>query len=269
MIFVNGIRIEPTIFPDGTSQVWKLPEELFFAQSVKVDWRFESEREIVDLYSLSELIRGRWTLYVPYLPYARQDKGVNNATTFNLRAFARLINPLEFDQVTAVDVHNPKETTRLIQNFKNIELRDWHLQVMNIVRPTCVVFPDIGAFERYEYLKPESRFVFHKTRDPLTGEITGHDYSYKDCMRIGVSGKDPSIFISRDDRFLIIDDLCDGGATFLSIAKALRKIHEHVPITLCVTHGVFSKGREHLMKQNIDLITTDSLPKNFRKGFKV
>ena len=40
---------------------------------------------------------------------------------------------------------------------------------------------------------------------------------------------------------IISDDICDGGMTFIGIAKALRALNcEH--IVLYVTHGIFSKG---------------------------
>ena len=46
MIKVQGHRIEPTIFPDETTQVWKLPAEVLSAATVHVDWRFEHEAEL-------------------------------------------------------------------------------------------------------------------------------------------------------------------------------------------------------------------------------
>ncbi len=48
--------LKPTIFPDKTSQVWQLPEELINCGDVSVTWNFEEEREIIDLISLSNLV---------------------------------------------------------------------------------------------------------------------------------------------------------------------------------------------------------------------
>lgn len=45
---------------------------------------------------------------------------------------------------------------------------------------------------------------------------------------------------------VITDDICDGGATFIGIAKELRRLNCH-KVVLYVTHGIFSKGIEVLM----------------------
>ena len=65
-----------------------------------------------------------------------------------------------------------------------------------------------------------------KIRSTDTGEITG-TVVYSE--HIG----------SKD--FLIADDICDGGRTFIELAKVLRPLTDG-KIYLYVTHGIFSKG---------------------------
>jgi ribose-phosphate pyrophosphokinase len=249
--------LESTIFPDGTSQVWKLPEFVTQSTSITVDWRFESEREIIDLLSLRMLLANRhMSLRIPYLPYGRQDKGVSNSTTFNLLVFADLINSMNFDKVFSVDAHNPDRTRQLIDNFVNINVIDFQKEVYEHTNPEYVVFPDAGARARYQPLR--TTIVCEKTRDQLTGEITGH--------KISEGTWAPHYKASR---FLIVDDLCDGGATFISVAKMLREIYPNAWVGLCVTHGIFSRGLEHLLTNGInEVYTTNSLIKN-KKGYKV
>ena len=253
--------LKPTIFPDGTSQVWKLPEYVVRSSSVNVDWRFENEREIVDLLSLSKLLNNQLnTLHVPYLPYARQDKEVSNASTFNLEVFADLINSLKLSHVTSVDVHNPTKTENLIDNLVNIKVDDFHYEVVKATRPDYLVFPDAGAHDRYRGSIVDINLpsiVCDKTRDQLTGQITGHKIVHQDGS------------LTSAKRFLIVDDLCDGGATFISVARMLRDVNPDVKVYLCVTHGLFSKGRDTLLANGIDgVYTTDSLTKN-EDGYKV
>ena len=45
---------------------------------------------------------------------------------------------------------------------------------------------------------------------------------------------------------LVLDDICDGGRTFIELAKATSGIQ--FDLQLAVTHGIFSKGREELNK---------------------
>ena len=42
-----------------------------------------------------------------------------------------------------------------------------------------------------------------------------------------------------------IDDICDGGQTFISLAQSLKK-QGAAEIFLYVTHGIFSKGLDQL-----------------------
>lgn len=61
-----------------------------------------------------------------------------------------------------------------------------------------------------------------------------------------------SLLTTNTTRFWIVDDLCDGGRTFIEAAKVLN---QHYPIQsvfggliLYCTHGIFSQGREKLRK---------------------
>lgn len=258
----NGeIVVKPTIFPDKTSQVWKLPEEILSSKEYLITWNFEEEREIIDLYSLCNLLPAfsQVLLHLPYLPYGRQDKLVVNDRTFNLTVFADLINALKFDQVTTVDAHNPARFERLFHQSQNIAPYHFQLKAVEQFQPTFFVFPDKGAMERYEssfITNPNTRIYFEKVRDQLTGNITGLTmYSNK-------------LFYTCD-RLLIIDDICDGGATFIGVAKELRKLVPEVKIGLFVTHGIFSRGKQHLLDNGVDEIyTTNSILAN-KEGYKV
>jgi len=56
MIYLNGQPIEVTIFPDKTSQVWKIPEH-FFSYKNEITWEFESESEFIHLAQLVALLK--------------------------------------------------------------------------------------------------------------------------------------------------------------------------------------------------------------------
>lgn len=253
MITANGHKIEPTRFPDGTSQVWKLPEEILKAERIRVDWRFEREDEFFSLMQLRALLPNTpFNLHVPYLPFARQDKDIANDATFALHPFTDMLNWLRCDEVTAVDAHNPSATKYLLNNFRNIEIPEVHEEILKVVNPDLVVFPDAGAVTRYPYLRKNPYIVFEKDRDQQTGTIRGHALTQAGNPEKLVDGA----------KLLIIDDLCDGGATFLSIAKAVNAQFKDVKFGLFVTHGLFSKGRKILEDAGFKLYTTNSLPRN-------
>lgn len=255
MITANKIKIEPTIFSDGTSQVWKLPEELVDAWEVNIVWHFESEAEIMHLLSLRRLLyTNPMTLHMPFLPYARQDKKVSNTSTFNLEIFADLLNGMRFSEVTAVDTHNYIAAGQLIKNFRDIEPDDFHKRVISEVKPKCIVFPDHGASERYGF--PEFPVVvMDKHRDGKTGNILRLKLERGTSL---VKGK-----------VLIVDDICDGGLTFIMAARALKEINPNIEIHLAVTHGIFSKGLKPLIDEEIIVHCYNSLNKSFTGAYNV
>src|SRR5579871_1665760 len=253
MIKVLNHKIEPTIFPDDTTQVWKLPSEILSASEIKIDWRFENEAELLWLAQVKMLLQNArsFSLHVPYLPYARQDKEVSNDLTFALHSFAALLNGIGFDTVTAVDVHNPAVTKALVKNFRNIPVDEIHKDLAEKLNADFLIFPDAGALERYLYARRRRHIVFEKERDQATGKITGHRLVPELSATEDLNGK----------RLLIVDDICDGGATFISIAKAIAAKYT-CRLDLFVTHGLFSKGRGLLEKAGLRLHTTNSLMRN-------
>lgn len=259
MITVNGYKIEPTRFPDGTTQVWKLSEEILTAEHIRAVWRFEREDEFFSLMQLRALFfHKKFFLHVPYMPFARQDKDVSNSQTFALHPFGDMINLLRCEEVTSVDVHNPDVTRLVVHEFRNINVQNIHEELIGLVKPDLVVFPDAGAVTRYPYLRKNPYILFEKDRDQATGNIRGHKL---------MGNGDPEKLVD-GAKLLIIDDLCDGGATFLSIAKSVEVRAKGVKFGLFVTHGLFSKGKKLLEDAGFTLYTTNSLPRN-PDGIKV
>lgn len=267
MIEVNGFRVKPDNFPDKTSQVWHLPDFIIKAATCVVTWWFEEEREVIDLLSLRKLTaNAKWVLNIPYFPYARQDKVVDNNTTFNREVFCDIIDMLQCQLVTAVDIHSPIVTNNhnhssairgAYSRFVNIEVAGFHNYVITDFHPSYLIFPDVSARRRYPYLDsyPYLAFDFEKARDQATGRLTSHQLVKDVALPPG--------------RYLMIDDLCDGGATFISIADQIKaKAKGTYSIALAVTHGLFNKGKELLEKEGILLYYTNSLLRN-ADGYKV
>ena len=60
-------------------------------------------------------------------------------------------------------------------------------------------------------------------------------------------------------KFLIVDDICDGGRTFVEIAKSIREKFPEAEVYLIVTHGIFSSGSAELAKHFTCIYTTNSI----------
>lgn len=255
MIHLNGQKITPTMFPDKTSQVWHLDEELFKSKSYDVTWEFEHEGELFQLYQLMDLLKHaqvprNTSLYMPFLPYGRQDKEVSNNNTFALKTFCNLIDKLNFDSVETLDAHSD-EASKWIRNFRNVSsIVSMACVKDKLLKTNVIAFPDTGACNRYfplSIFENCNLVVGNKVRDQSTGHITSYKFDYI-C-----DGKFESGVVDKD--VLIVDDICDGGMTFIILAKNLLQSGAK-SVNLYVTHGIFSKGIRVLKEAGIDRIFT-------------
>jgi ribose-phosphate pyrophosphokinase len=241
MLKLNGHRVEITHFPDNTSQVWKLPPSVFQAPSFDVVWNFTNEADFLALAQLKALLdtkSKRCKLEICYLPYARQDKEIANDTTFALRPFAGLLNSLKFDEIL---IHDPHSVVALseIQNSKALYPTASVKHVFSMTQSDLICYPDKGARTRYGAIYPFESIYGEKVRDQQTGRITSY----------AVVG-DP-----QGKRVLIVDDICDGGATFTLLAQELMKMRA-TELNLFITHGIFSKGLADIHRSGIKRIFT-------------
>lgn len=238
MILLNDHKIKPTIFPDNTSQVWKLPERAFNTVFNKITWSFEDESEFMHLAQLKLLVPHA-SLHLPYLPYGRQDKEVSNDSTFALRAFCHLLHTLNFTEITCDDPHSNVAAT-LIKGFHPVYPLSQISEAKDACNADLLCYPDSGAKEKYSKLMPGEKFIFcTKARDANTGEIKG----------LNLDGLHDGKLI------LIVDDICDGGATFTRVATLLYAAGAK-EVNLFVSHGLFTKGIKILRDAGIKRIFT-------------
>lgn len=246
MIFLAGQPIDVTIFPDKTSQVWKIsPKFLLNAQkygSISVRWDFQHESEFMHLAQLKMLLDSMSTdymnLYLPYLPYGRQDKSITNTTTFALVAFAGLLNSLRFDEVVITDPHSSR-ALNLIHNSRAQYPVGTLADALYVTKNNIVCYPDKGALDKYTNTYSYKYISGEKYRNQQTGEITGYE----------LLGNPYGLSV------MIVDDICDGGATFIMLSKALLKAGAK-EVNLFVSHGLFTKGTKELVKAGINRIFT-------------
>jgi ribose-phosphate pyrophosphokinase len=225
-VTLNGEKIIPTIFPDKTQQVWKLDDELLECKRCDVEWIYEGDHELVTVCQLGDLLQHNANLYIPFLPYGRQDKPIANDTTFGLNTFLKIIAPF-YNRVYTYDAHSKH---LLPSNFVDIEPTSEIYDVLREVRPDFICYPDHGSLIRYEHCVPTGfhTVVLDKERDQLTGQITGLKISEQTYDLAGHS-------------VLIIDDICDGGRTFIEAAKLLYS-KDVASVYLYTSHGIYSKG---------------------------
>ena len=236
--------VSPTVFPDKTSQVWKIEPQLLDIGAKQIIWHFEGDHELIQILQLVTLIRNKdrkveFELIVPFLPYGRQDKDIQNDTTFGLHIFLQVLG--QFDIVARTyDAHN--SGILKYSRVKNVVADKYVKMAIEASQCDLVCFPDKGAANRGYVLNGKPSFFLSKTRDQSTGAITGMVCE----LPLDLKGK----------KILIVDDIICGGRTFIEATKILKSLGaEHV--SLYCTHGIFSQG-VHVLSNIDHIYVTDS-----------
>ena len=240
MICIDGTSIQSTLFPDNTVQVWRLPDWALIGP-VHISWYYQTLNEFFELAQLKRLLDGHGvqsTLYIDYLPFARQDKNVSNDACFGLFPFAEMLNNLEFQRVTILDPHSNVALQTIDRSTACYPL-DEVKHAVHVTKADKIVYPDHGALVKYMKLYNYPYAWANKERDAASGEVLSVDVVGQ------VAGQ----------RLLIVDDICDGGATFIHLAEALYNA-EAYSVDLFVTHGLFTKGLDVLRRAGIQNIYT-------------
>lgn len=240
-VVVDGVSYPTKSFTFSGGEVQlRLPDlpELV-SGDITVVARIQSTESLVKLLLLDELLgrvhrEGRRTLVVPYFPYARQDRVMQPREAFSLKAVARLINGLGFGEVVTCDPHSDV-TAALVENIRvipQVDLVAGHKPLVELLRTRkpVIIAPDAGAAKKAFCVA--QRFALplvtaSKVRDTSTGAI----------LRTELHAPAP---LANAD-VLIVDDICDGGRTFIELAKVLRS-QGAAQVFLYVTHGIFSQG---------------------------
>lgn len=261
-IRINGIAPQVMKFPGGEIQI-RLPN-LDYSTSPTVVGRLTSSDAIMELLLINNALHMEQIRYIkyviPYFPYARQDRVCSGGEAFSLLVIANLLNELD-NTITTWDIHSDKifdldTPTELI----NISLAHVFKSAMRVNQwaGKTLVAPDKGALPKVKYiphlLKSDIDIIsFDKVRDPNTGAITGLTLNEE---------------VPTNDSYLIVDDICDGGRTFIEVAKILRDKGAK-QIDLYVTHGIFSKGFD-VFKGLIDTVYyTNSLHEEITNEIKI
>ncbi len=256
-IKVNGQEINYTIFNGGEVHL-SVPEEAL-DNPVDIEAGLYSSDDIMALAMVTDSIKrqnpmAKLALRMPYLPYARQDRVCNPGEALGVAVMADMINAMNFDMVLVHDCHSDVGTA-LLNNTWNKPPEDiisnaakdtdgiFKADILEDLENVVLVSPDAGAekkvFKVAESLGIDKVLLASKVRDVKSGNIV----STSIC-----NGDDDELFSSIDYKYLVVDDLCDGGRTFVELGKVLNDKYglDKTQLRLYVTHGIFAKGFEDL-----------------------
>jgi len=261
MIKINGKVVNTFNFSGGEVH----PKiERIYSEQISIHAFLHNANDIMELLLVKNAVdqiphyrKKGVILNMPYIPYARQDRVCNPGEALSIKVFCDLINNMNFDKVIVADPHSDVAPALLnncvvisqqeiLQKFEGLKNKFSKKEI-------TLVSPDAGAEKKI--LKVAQHFggleILHATkiRDTTNGQITSTELI--------------APFVIGDKDFLIVDDICDGGMTFIKLAEEIKKFQPK-SISLYVTHGIFSKGYLPLLEAGIsEIYTTDSFPQTY------
>lgn len=186
------------------------------------------------------------SVFIPYFPAARQDRLMVGGEPLSVKVYTDILNALNLNEITVYDPHS-EVTPALLNNCTVISNHNFIKQVIaDIGEEVFLISPDGGALKKIYKLTHALGGVevveCSKSRDVKTGHISDFKVYAEDLQ-----GK----------TCLIVDDICDGGGTFIGLAKELKNKNAG-KLYLAVSHGIFSKGLDELSQYFDKIYSTNS-----------
>lgn len=258
----SDIKYKISRFPDGQQSITldmvdaDLPNKI----TVSITSRLNSFKDLEIIISANQALREfsyveNVKLNVPYFLGARSDRKFEAGTSNYLKTvICPIINAQNFSRVTVLDPHSDVLEACLNNYHKHNNhrlVKDALTKIDNkdgAQSRICLVSPDAGAYKKIfdvaKEFKIDNIITASKVRDIKTSKI----------LRTEI----PTLDQHNDIKYVIIDDICDGGRTFIELAKAIKGSRPTAKVYLIVTHGIFSAGFKELAQHFEGIYTTNS-----------
>lgn len=259
----SDIEYKISKFPDGQQDITitKFDKKV---NEVIIKSSFNNFKDLELIICATKALRNlkveRIHLYIPYILGARSDrKFVEGGTSYLKDVIAPILNAQNYITVTCIDAHSDVAAACI----NNLEVMDnsWFIKIaltkqnqislQNAVDSFTLISPDAGALKKIYNLAEKIGYkrdilIASKHRDITTGKILSTNVPLN-------AGE------HTNNNFLIVDDICDGGRTFIEIAKAIHEMRPDAKVSLAITHGIFSAGFYELSKHIEHIYCTNSI----------
>lgn len=248
----SDIKYTISRFPDGEVQITL--KEFTRKDTIKVMCRITNVdelflvKQVFDILDRNDVV---YDVFISYLMGMRMDRVMDFNRPFTLKIVANILKNSNAREFEILEPHS----SRTYREFGTYEKS--MPEVLNRLDGYQIVIPDAGAKDRYEdvffYDYPADTIFCSKVRDIETGEI----------LRIQVDNPE----VISDRPMMILDDLCDGGGTFLGIAEAIRIIKPDAKLNINIVHAVNGVGLQRLSGAFDHVYITNSY-KDWKKSWE-
>jgi ribose-phosphate pyrophosphokinase len=237
-------------FPAGERYI-KL-EHINGAKSVRINARVRGSNDLIELMLAVDALRREAVqnidLFLPYMPYSRQDRVCERGESFSLKLVLWMLDSCQFRRITTYDNHSNVAEVLLdnIANLNNHAEVFWFMDEM-VLSDVLLIAPDQGAAKKAQAL--------------FDADYNNRIKDVVFCVKVRTKGGNIEVGLPikslKNEVCLVVDDICDGGRTFVELGKKLKELKIHSNY-LFVSHGIFSSGLGKLMEYYKGIGTTNS-----------
>jgi len=256
----SDIKYKISSFPDGQQTVDLTDVIKQYNDPIRLKSRLNSFKDLELIICATQAIRNQLpnkeiNLYVPYFLGSRSDrKFQDGGVNYLKQVICPIINSQNYSSVTVMDPHSDV-LEACLNNYKkenNFNLVKFALSNIDnkdgAQDRICLVSPDAGAYKKiFDVAKLygiSNIITATKVRDMKTGNI--------------LHTKIPVLDQHNNLTYVIVDDICDGGRTFVELAKVIKEGRPTAKVYLVVTHGIFSAGFKTLNEYIDGVFCTNS-----------
>lgn len=244
-----AIAYEYFLFTGGEPHI-RIVQSQDLIEAVTITCRLNSFESLGKLLLATDALRRMWVkeihVVIPYFPAARQDRVMTAGEPLSVKVYADLLNSQGYASVTIFDPHS-EVAAAVLDKVIAVTNHAFVKACIGNQGDFLLVSPDGGALKKVyklsEYLGGIEVVECSKKRDIRTGNLSLVQVYDKD-----LHGKP----------CYVVDDICDGGSTFIGLAEALKS-HNPGPIYLVASHGIFSRGVDLVAEHFTHVYTTDSV----------
>ena len=250
----SDIKYKISRFPDGQQSVQIEGDPI--GTDVVIHSRFNSFKDLELIICATQALKSEGyhniALHVPYFLGARSDrKFAQGGVNYLKQVVCPIINAQDYAAVIVLDPHSDvlEACINKFEKVTNEVIVKYALDDLGSKDDIVLVSPDAGAYKKIfdiaQTFEIDKVITATKVRDIKTGQILHTEI--------------PTLDQHNKLRYVIVDDICDGGRTFIELAKAIKGSRPSAEIYLVVTHGIFSAGLKSLNEYFTKIYTTNSV----------
>lgn len=223
-------------YPDGQHSIKLNLSKLNVKEPVSIKCRIRNFGELEVLLCLVTALR-KYDFYIELIDFVYLF-GMRSDRAFDIgepNYFRDVIKPI-------LNLLDCKMTFLAPHNIKQVE--NYYYESFGKENSTCIISGDYSFYKNVINNAGYTHGYFNKKR--------------KERIEIELCSEDLAKKILNSYDVLIVDDLCDGGATFIAEAEYLKTNFPNKKLNLFVQHGLFTQGLHPLLSYFDEIICTNS-----------